>query len=158
MDHRRGIGILVLCSSAVGQSDTPAIDHVRVLVHDIAAAQNTLHALGFEMRRPEPSVYQEGSAHNSAPFSAERVAVLACSLVRCPTPRLPSHSMPRRADRVTAQEIVGDQLRGVAIDAERVRGTEGLVGEPRLLRKSGTEKKPVASLPANPLQTSGVND
>jgi Glyoxalase-like domain len=63
------LGLPVLCSSALGQSDTPAIDHVRVLVHDIAAAQNTLHALGFEMRRSEPSVYQEGSAHNSAPFS-----------------------------------------------------------------------------------------
>jgi hypothetical protein len=62
------VGLAVLCSSALG-ADTPAIDHVRVLVHDIAAAQNTLHALGFEMRRPEPSVYQEGSAHNSAPFS-----------------------------------------------------------------------------------------
>jgi hypothetical protein len=59
----------VLCISAFGQSDTPAIDHVRVLVHDIAAAQNTLHALGFEMDRPEPSVYQEGSAHTSAPLS-----------------------------------------------------------------------------------------
>jgi hypothetical protein len=63
------VGLPVLCNSALGQSDAPAIDHVRVLVHDIAAAQNTLHALGFEMRWPEPSVYQEGSAHNSAPFS-----------------------------------------------------------------------------------------
>jgi hypothetical protein len=59
----------VLCIDALGQSDTPAIDHVRVLVRDIAAAQNTLHALGFEMDRPEPSVYQEGSAHTSAPLS-----------------------------------------------------------------------------------------
>jgi hypothetical protein len=63
------VGLPLLCSSALGQSDTPTIDHVRVLVHDIAAAQNNLHAIGFEMRRPEPSVYQEGSAHNSAPFS-----------------------------------------------------------------------------------------
>jgi hypothetical protein len=60
------VGLPVLCSSALGQSDTPAIDHVRVLVHDIAAAQNTLHALGFEMRRPEPSVYQEGSAQQAS--------------------------------------------------------------------------------------------
>jgi hypothetical protein len=63
------VGLPLLCSSALGQSDTPTIDHVRVLVHDIAAAQNNLHAIGFEMRRPEPSVYQEGSAHSSAPFS-----------------------------------------------------------------------------------------
>lgn len=59
----------LLSSSALGQSETPTLDHVRVLVHDIAAAQKTLNALGFEMRRPEPSVYQEGSAHNSAPLS-----------------------------------------------------------------------------------------
>ena len=63
------VGSSLLCINALGQSDTPSIDHVRVLVRDIAAAQNTLHALGFEMRRPEPSVYQEGSAHNSAPLS-----------------------------------------------------------------------------------------
>ena len=62
-------GLQVLCGSALGQYDAPAIDHVRVLVHDIAAAQNTLQTLGFVMRRLEPAVYQEGSAHNSAPFS-----------------------------------------------------------------------------------------
>jgi hypothetical protein len=59
----------LLYCNALGQSDTPALDHVRILVHDIAAAQNTFHALGFEIRRPEASVYQEGSAHNSAPLS-----------------------------------------------------------------------------------------
>jgi hypothetical protein len=63
------VGLHALCSNALGQSDPPTIDHVRVLVHDIAAAQNTFHALGFEMRQPKSSVYQEGSAHNSARFS-----------------------------------------------------------------------------------------
>jgi hypothetical protein len=63
------IALPTLCRSALGQSDTPAIDHVRVLVHDITAAQHTLHALGFEISRPEASVYQEGSAHNGARFS-----------------------------------------------------------------------------------------
>ena len=63
------VSLPVLCSGALGQSDTPAIDHVRVLVHDIGASQKTLQWLGFEMSRPEPSVYQEGSAHNSAHFS-----------------------------------------------------------------------------------------
>lgn len=60
------LALFLQCSSALGQSDAPTLDHVRVLVHDIAAAQNTLHKLGFEVRRPEASVYQEGSAHNSA--------------------------------------------------------------------------------------------
>lgn len=63
------LGLPVLASGAPGQSDSPALDHVRVLVHDIEAAQKTLRALGFEMLRPQPSVYQEGSAHNSAFFS-----------------------------------------------------------------------------------------
>ena len=61
-------GLLLPLSGALAQSEAPALDHVRVLVHDIAAAQGAFHALGFEMRRPEASVYQEGSAHNSAPL------------------------------------------------------------------------------------------
>lgn len=60
---------LPLSGSLFGQSEAPALDHVRVLVNDIGAAQNAWHTLGFDMRRPEASVFQEGSVHNSAPLS-----------------------------------------------------------------------------------------
>jgi 4-hydroxyphenylpyruvate dioxygenase-like putative hemolysin len=57
----------LLSSSAVGQSEMASIDHVRILVHDIAAAENQYRSvLGFDMTRTEPVLYPEGSLHNGA--------------------------------------------------------------------------------------------
>ncbi len=64
------LGLLSMSSSALGQSETGGIDHVRVLVRDIVAAQNQYRSvLGFDMSRAEPNIYQEGSAHNGAAFT-----------------------------------------------------------------------------------------
>ena len=64
------LALTSLSSSALGQSETGSIDHVRVLVRDIVAAQNQYRGvLGFDMSRAEPIIYQEGSAHNGAAFT-----------------------------------------------------------------------------------------
>jgi catechol 2,3-dioxygenase-like lactoylglutathione lyase family enzyme len=64
------LGLLSLSSSALGQSETGGIDHVRVLVRDIVAAQSQYRSvLGFDMSRAEPIIYREGSAHNGAAFT-----------------------------------------------------------------------------------------
>ncbi len=64
------LGLPLPSRSALGQSGTGSIDHVRVLVHDIVAAQNQYrNVLGFDLSRTEPIIYQEGSAHNVARFT-----------------------------------------------------------------------------------------
>jgi catechol 2,3-dioxygenase-like lactoylglutathione lyase family enzyme len=61
------LGLSLLSSSALGQAETGSIDHVRILVHDIAAAQNQYrNVLGFDLSREEAFTYPEGSAHNGA--------------------------------------------------------------------------------------------
>ena len=60
------LGLPLLSGSAVGQSVTAGIDHVRILVRDITAAQSQYrNVLGFEMSGAKPVVYPEGS-HNGA--------------------------------------------------------------------------------------------
>jgi hypothetical protein len=60
-------GILFAVVGAPAQSDIGTIDHVRVRVHDIKAGQDVYrNTLGFDLFRPEPVVFPEGSAHNDA--------------------------------------------------------------------------------------------
>ncbi len=55
-------GILFAVVGAPAQSDIGTIDHAR----DIKAAQDVYrNTLGFNLFRPEPIVFEEGSAHNS---------------------------------------------------------------------------------------------
>lgn len=62
-----GLGVPSLFTSALGQSETAGIDHVRILVKDMAASQNQYRdVLCFQMNRAEPVIYSEGSAHNGA--------------------------------------------------------------------------------------------
>jgi catechol 2,3-dioxygenase-like lactoylglutathione lyase family enzyme len=64
------LGLPLLCSSALCQSEVATIDHVRILVHDIAAAQNQYrNLLGFDMSRAKPFIYPEGSAHTGTEFT-----------------------------------------------------------------------------------------
>jgi catechol 2,3-dioxygenase-like lactoylglutathione lyase family enzyme len=58
-------GILFALAGALAQSDVGTIDHVRVLVRDIKAAQDVYgDTLGFNLFGPEPDVFPEGSVHN----------------------------------------------------------------------------------------------
>jgi catechol 2,3-dioxygenase-like lactoylglutathione lyase family enzyme len=60
----------LLSIHALGQSDTAKIDHIRILVRDIAEAQTQYrNTLGFDLSRTEPLIYSEGSAHNGAALS-----------------------------------------------------------------------------------------
>jgi catechol 2,3-dioxygenase-like lactoylglutathione lyase family enzyme len=61
------LGLPLLSSRAVGQSETAGIDHVRILVRDIAAAQKQYrNVLGLDMSQAEPVIYPEGTVHNGA--------------------------------------------------------------------------------------------
>lgn len=61
------LGLLFASGSVLAQSDAGTVDHVRVLVHDITAAQDTYrNVLGFDIRHAEATVYPEGSAHNGS--------------------------------------------------------------------------------------------
>jgi hypothetical protein len=61
------LGLLFASGSVLAQSDAGTVDHVRVLVHDITAAQdNYRNVLGLDIRHAEATVYPEGSAHNGS--------------------------------------------------------------------------------------------
>jgi catechol 2,3-dioxygenase-like lactoylglutathione lyase family enzyme len=57
----------LLCSRAIGQSGTSGIDHIRIVVRDIVAAQDQYrNVLGFDLSVAKPISYPEGSLHNGA--------------------------------------------------------------------------------------------
>jgi catechol 2,3-dioxygenase-like lactoylglutathione lyase family enzyme len=64
------LGLSLVCNRAIGQSGTSGIDHIRILVRDIAAAQSQYrNVLGFDLSRAAPITYPEGSVHNGAELS-----------------------------------------------------------------------------------------
>jgi hypothetical protein len=64
------LGVSLLSNRALCQSDVAKIDHVRILAHDIAAAQSQYGSmLGFDLSRAEAFIYPEGSAHNGTELS-----------------------------------------------------------------------------------------
>jgi hypothetical protein len=63
--------------SALGQSEVGIIDHIRVLVRDINASREVYRdVLGFGLPRPEPIVFQEGSAHDGARLADDTIVEL----------------------------------------------------------------------------------
>jgi catechol 2,3-dioxygenase-like lactoylglutathione lyase family enzyme len=59
--------LTLISIATVAQTGTGTLDHVRIVVRDIAAARsNYLNKLGFASPVPQPVVYPEGSAHDGA--------------------------------------------------------------------------------------------